>query len=287
MVREFFAWWFGQLADLLPQGLRRSALNAADALVITPIGPLGHGAEAVVVDLRRNGKETSLGHFRYRCRRLGGTAPHRRDDRACSASANSEVLAKTVTLPLAAERELDQVLAFEMDRETPFKAEELYWTHRDNRGRPAERAVVGAPLAGPESERSTRCSTELAAGRNPARPVEISDGPDKGASLPLNGNGSRAHHASARLLWPAAACCAALAIAAVVTPFVRQELALQRRSSARSRRAAPLPPRPTACARRSIVCRAAPALSKASEKRPGGRWSCWRRRPGSCRTTPT
>ena len=58
------------------------------------------------------------------------------------------MLAKTVTLPLAAERELEQVLAFEMDRETPFKAEELYWIHRSHSGRPAERAIVGAPLAG-------------------------------------------------------------------------------------------------------------------------------------------
>ena len=39
MVREFFAWWFGQLAELLPQGLRRTALTAVDAMVIKPIGP--------------------------------------------------------------------------------------------------------------------------------------------------------------------------------------------------------------------------------------------------------
>jgi general secretion pathway protein L len=34
------------------------------------------------------------------------------------------------------------------------------------------------------------------------------------------------HHASARLLWPVAACCAVLAVAAVAAPFVRQEIAL-------------------------------------------------------------
>jgi general secretion pathway protein L len=44
--------------------------------------------------------------------------------------------------------------------------------------------------------------------------------------LPLSGNGHSAHHAASRWLWPAAACCGALALGAVVTPFVRQELAL-------------------------------------------------------------
>jgi len=68
--------------------------------------------------------------------------------------------------------------------------------------------------------------TDLAAvGVQPTR-VEIADGPDKGCYLPINGDGNRAHHGAHRLLWPAAACCAALALAAVVTPFIRQELAL-------------------------------------------------------------
>jgi len=48
-MREFFVWWFGQLGELLPQGLRRSALTAADAMVISPIGQLGRGIDAVAV----------------------------------------------------------------------------------------------------------------------------------------------------------------------------------------------------------------------------------------------
>src|SRR5215510_5679277 len=109
MLREFFAWWFGQLAELLPQGLRRSAPTAVDAMVIKPFGPLGRfglGAKDLAELPRATGRATVL--------RL----------------VEQDVLGKTVTLPLAAERELDQVLGFEMDRETPFKAEEIYWNHR-------------------------------------------------------------------------------------------------------------------------------------------------------------
>jgi len=222
MVREFFAWWCAQLAELLPQELRQSALGTSDALVITPIGPLGQAVEAVAVDLRRNGKESPFGHFA-----LGAIAvadlPRTAGRITVLRLAEADVLGKTVSLPLAAERELDQALAFEMDRETPFAAEELYWNHR----------VIGADRQ--NGRLSVRLSlvpranldpllTDLAAVGIRPRRVEIADGPDKGTNLPLNGDGTRTHHTSHRLLWPAAACCAALAVAAVATPFVRQEL---------------------------------------------------------------
>jgi general secretion pathway protein L len=224
MVREFFSWWFGQLADLLPQELRRSAWGAADALVISPVGPLGHGVEAVAVDLRRNGKETPLGRFGLGAIGLA-ELPSAGGKATVLRLGEADVLAKTVTLPLAAERELDQVLAFEMDRETPFKPEELYWNHRITAAdRQNGRLSVNLSLV-PKENLDPLLAALAQIGIRPTR-AEIADDPDKGFYLPLNGNGGREHHASGRLLWPAAACCAALALAAVVTPFVRQELTL-------------------------------------------------------------
>ena len=169
MVREFFAWWFGQLADLLPQELRRSAFGAGDALVITPIGPLGQRRRScrrwICAETARRRRSAIL--------RLGAIGladlPRMAGRTTVLRLGEADVLGKTVTLPLAAERELDQVLAFEMDRETPFKAEELYWNHRVIGGRPAKRAIVGAPLAGPESEprpaaHRSRCKSEFGPG---------------------------------------------------------------------------------------------------------------------------
>lgn len=225
MVREFFRWWFGQLADLLPQHLRKSAFNAADALVITPVGPLGHGTGAVSVDLRRNGKETPLGRFPIEA---VGSAEFPRVPGGPSVLrlGNSDVLAKTLTLPVAVERELDQALAFEMDRETPFAAEELYWTYRvaavdRQNGRLSVRLLL-VPKANLDPLLTELANLEV----RPSR-AEIADGPDKGASLPLSGNGSPADRASPRLLWPVAAGCAALAIATIATPFLRQEIVLR------------------------------------------------------------
>ena len=224
MLREFFDWWFAQLADLLPQELRQSAFGVGDALVITPIGPLGQRVEAVAADLRRGGKESPLGHFALGAidmaeltRVAGRTTVLRLDE--------SDVLGKTVSLPLAAERELDQALAFEMDRETPFTAEELYWNHRViGVDRQNGRLSVRLSLV-PKANLDPLLTDLAAVGIRPKR-IEIAGGPDKGTYLPLNGDGTRSRHTSHRLLWPAAACCAALAVAAIVTPFVRQELTL-------------------------------------------------------------
>jgi general secretion pathway protein L len=224
MVREFFTWWVGQLADLLPRQLRRPAFSAADALVITPIGPLGGGVEAIAAGLRRNGKATPLGHFGLGAiglaelpRVSGGTTVLRLGE--------ADVLGKTVALPLAAERDLGQVLAFEMDRETPFRAEELYWNHRiESADRQSGRLSVRLSLV-PKVNLDPLLSALAQIGVRPRR-VEIADGPDEGFFLPLDGDGARAHRSDGRLLWPAAACCTVLALAAVVTPFVRQELAL-------------------------------------------------------------
>jgi general secretion pathway protein L len=224
MVREFFAWWFGQLADLLPQELRRSAFGAADALVITPIGSLAHRVEAVAISWRRSGKETPLGHFLLEAIDLA-ELPRAAGRTAVLRLSEADVLSKTVKLPLAAERELNQVLAFEMDRETPFSAEELYWSYRIAASdRQSERLSVRLSLV-PKTNLDPLLTALARVGIQPRR-VEIADGPDRGSYLPLNGDGSRTPDTFSWLLWPAVACCAVLALTAVVTPFVRQELTL-------------------------------------------------------------
>lgn len=225
MIREFFTWWFQQLTDLLPQELRRSAFSTVDGLVVAPLGPLGNGVERVALIARRNGKENPLGQFGLGSaglpelqRNAGRTAVLRLGE--------TDVLGKSVTLPLAAERELAQVLAFEMDRETPFKAEELYWNHRITAvDRQNGRLSVRLSLV-PKATLDPLLDDLARVGIRPSA-VEISDGPDKGFSLPLHANGSRARYAASRFLWPATACCAALALAAIVIPFVRQEITLR------------------------------------------------------------
>jgi len=209
---------------LLPQELRRSALGTGDALIVNPIGPLGRGVEAVDVGLRRNGKENSLGRFALGAIGMADL-PRVAGRTTLLRVGEADVLGKTVTLPLAAERELDQALAFEMDRETPFAPEELYWSYRITEAdRQNGRLQVRLSLL-PKNVLAPLLADLAAVGLRPSA-VEIADGPDKGTLLALRAGADRTRHASHRLLLPVAAACASLALAAIVTPFIRQELNL-------------------------------------------------------------
>lgn len=221
MLRDFFTWWLAQLAELLPRRLRRSAPSAADATVITPVDA---AMSAIVVGLRRGGRETPLGQFRNGTSELADL-PRSPGKPAVLRLAEADVLAKTLALPLAAERELDQALLFEMDRETPFSPDELYWNHRieavdRQNARLSVRLVLTpraylAPLLEPLGH----------AGVNPVR-AEIANGPDAGFWLPLNGDRHSVDRGRGLMLKPLAICCALLALATIVTPFVRQSMTM-------------------------------------------------------------
>jgi len=84
-----------------------------------------------------NGKESPLGHFALGAIGMADL-PRMAGRTTVLRLGETDVLGKTVSLPLAAERELDQALAFEMDRETPFTAEETLLEPSSHRGRPTK-----------------------------------------------------------------------------------------------------------------------------------------------------
>jgi general secretion pathway protein L len=222
MVRDFLAWWGEQLADCVPEEWRQFASSSHDALVIAPIGPIVDVPKTVSVSLRRYGRENPLGRYALATGDLLDLA-RPAGKPAVLRLAEADVLSKTVTLPLAAERDLAQVLAFEMDRETPFNAEEIFWTHsvvqRDRqRGRLSARLLLI-----PRARLSTLLDALGKAGILP-KCAEIGDGPDAGSFLPLDSDGGRLGAATGRhlLRWPAAALCVGLAAAMIATPLVRQ-----------------------------------------------------------------
>jgi general secretion pathway protein L len=226
MLGEFLSWWGAQLAELLPRRLRRSPPTAADATVVTPLGSVGQTVEAVAVGLRRSGREGQLGRFPLAAAELADI-PHSPAKPVVLRLGEADVLGKTVVLPLAAERELDQVLDFEMDRETPFTADELYWHHRvEAADRQNGRLSIRLVLV-PKAVLAPLLEALAQAGLAPVR-AEIADGPDAGDWLPLTGNGHAVDRASSRFLRPLAVGCTVLALAVVAAPFVRQSVAIAR-----------------------------------------------------------
>ena len=148
-LRQFIRWWVDELADLLPGGLRRtpyermatlslmpgvddialSRVNgtSAEELVRVPWGEQDHGAGFLSPDLTllRN----TLQRFDPTSTRVVVQVP------------KVQALSRSLQLPLAAEENLAQVLAYEMSRQTPFDVEDVYFDYRLAKREPAVRRI--------------------------------------------------------------------------------------------------------------------------------------------------
>lgn len=221
MIRDFYQWWIGQLLECIPHRWRQAAASRQETLVIRPVGPLGPGLREICAGVWSKGRERQFD-------RIGLTPP---DLASLPRSghlpvvvelADDDVLDKVVILPSATERDLAQVLGFEMDRETPFSLEELFWSYRvAQRDRQRGQLTVHLRLI-------TRASIMpllnalAAAGLSPSH-AKIVGGPDDGMSLPLHDTAQVKRKSATRMLrWAAVTACAVLAAAVVAAPFFRQ-----------------------------------------------------------------
>ena len=128
---HFFAWWLRELGACVPMPLRTLARRRKPVVVIKQNGDI---AEVVLHGLD---KVRALGQIPLASApasraalsaALRGIAP-RRHDIVLAVPAES-VLRRDVVLPLEASENLREVLAFEMDRHTPFKASDVAYDHR-------------------------------------------------------------------------------------------------------------------------------------------------------------
>jgi general secretion pathway protein L len=136
----FWSWWIGQLAPLIPEPmhnavqrrrLRPVLVFGADAAVLwvpsLADGHLAYGEAARVALSADEAAVTIAGRTA-----IEGLSPVAKGGRAgpvriVIALAASQVLRKTITLPAAVEDNLAQALAYDLDRHTPFKPDEMYF----------------------------------------------------------------------------------------------------------------------------------------------------------------
>jgi general secretion pathway protein L len=131
-VGHFFAWWLSELRELLPPGWRAHLLQAQRALVMRV------SAIELVLAVRELDARHELARFPLE----EDPRLHQQKLRAILVEREllevprellldeEEVLRREVVLPLAAEGGLRQALAYEMDRQTPFRADEVYFSSR-------------------------------------------------------------------------------------------------------------------------------------------------------------
>ena len=133
------------------------------------------------------------------------------------------LLEREIVVPLAAEQDLRRVITYEMDRLTPFRADEVFWTCDADRRDPAQ------PAASARDDRSARpgaagfgrvatggAGADADRGRRSARARHI---------IPLDGKPRGGNRFGPRTDAYALGGCGVLAVAAVALPFIVQSIA--------------------------------------------------------------
>ena len=178
----FFAWWGRELLACLPARWRALLSERSESLLLDlrdeelVVWREKGDATSEYARIRRDlPAEAQLAEFRRL--RDGLDDPQARTVFCIPAE---RVLTRTLSLPAAATENLRQVLSFEMDRQTPFKADQIYFDSRvlghDASGRNAQVELVLIPRA--------QLDHELAA--LPAAGAEI-DGVDSWKASPGEG----------------------------------------------------------------------------------------------------
>ena len=132
------------------------------------------------------------------------------------------LLERPVELPLAAERDLDRVISYEMDRLTPFNAADVVWQAVVVRRETTQRRLHLHLWLVPR--RALQPCLDLLS-RIGLQPAWVEAGSADGTPRRIALAAARTDRTAHRVLATAAGAAAALAVIAIVTPFVTQVLA--------------------------------------------------------------
>ena len=129
---RFFSWWGTELLACLPPRWRRFFNGNSEALLLEPAG------DTILVLRERDNAVSEFGRIAATASAEEQAAEFRAIRarienpglRTIFCVPESRALTRSLTLPAAAEDNLRQVLTFEMDRQTPFKADQVYFDSR-------------------------------------------------------------------------------------------------------------------------------------------------------------
>jgi general secretion pathway protein L len=122
-LRGFWRWWSGELVELLPEKLQKAIAQRQQKLYVEVEEDkflLSLGNRAAQREVLRLALDAADADDEDIPREVQQTILLLPDDK---------VLAKRITLPAAAEENLREVLGFEMDLHSPFRASEVYYDY--------------------------------------------------------------------------------------------------------------------------------------------------------------
>jgi len=142
---EFFRWWGGELRALLPARWQSLFIGGADWYLLQHEGTqwtLRHAGNSVPMT-RWSDTDDIL--IQQTALTSALKTIDREDLRLALLLPTAAVLRRTLALPLAARDNLQQVMVFEIDRQTPFSAAQVYYAVREL-PQPAAAGRVNAEL---------------------------------------------------------------------------------------------------------------------------------------------
>lgn len=217
MIGTFMAWWGARLGEWLPG--RRGGVPA-DALIAVAGPP-------ITLLLRRRRQERTLGALppdpAALAARLRGAGIGRRPLVVLRLPA-AALLERRITLPLAAEQAPAQVLGYEMDRFTPFASADVAWSFAVERRDPAQQTLALRLWLVPLATLRPPLAELARAGLAPA--LLEAAAPDGTPRLIGLRHAVPASPGQRRLRAAGVGLCAALTLAALALPFLRQQSAL-------------------------------------------------------------
>lgn len=138
----FWSWWTAELGGMLPKSVHAAVLPSVERLYLELNGPEVIASRGTSETYHQVGRyplrAAALRH--EQAQEVEGLAGRTREVVLCLPT--DKVLVKTLTLPLAAEENLREVLGFEMDRQTPFSLEQVYYDHIVTARKPRKNALT-------------------------------------------------------------------------------------------------------------------------------------------------
>ena len=232
-IRDVWDWWLRQMHDLLPAWLKRES-RAFDGYMIDylPDGVMLRLPDGTAVPLPVPARQAGDGDMSAPAQSsmhdalAAVVATHGRREVILHPDPTM-LLEREVILPPAAEHSLDHVLAYEMDRLTPFVVTDVVFGARVmRRDMAAGRLHVLLSLV-PTVALGGLLPVLRTVGMEPLA-LEILRPGQAPLRLLLTQRGSRTQRRTRHLLTGAAALCAGLAAVALVLPFALQSMAYAR-----------------------------------------------------------
>jgi general secretion pathway protein L len=226
----FVRWWLEQLADLVPRRLVALFRRPPDAILIEQDQAGG------TISVRRKGRVDATKRLapgakigaETLLRGLGRLPPL-----TLLRPAVASILRKRVRLPAAASGNLRQLLAYEIERETPFSAGELYWDYRLRRDAVQEAQIEIDLILVPRDRVAPLVAVAAEAGLDPLAlevPGEVVG--DDSDLLRIQLGDDPVHRPRDRSLLVLAGVTAGLVVLAIAAPLVRQSLAIAKAEAA-------------------------------------------------------